>query len=202
MILCFTFQLFADNAKTLKNTEVTMKICIDPGHGGTDPGAIGTDPFQLEEKEFNLSLALLLEEELESRGHWVVMTRKRDRSVSLHARASFSNRLGAEFFVSIHANAAGTPAAEGMEVFHFPDSVKGGRAASAVLNSITGAFPDHRNRGVKEANFAVLRLTAMTAILIECEFITNPNQLQFLADPQNQQELAVAIANGIDAINL
>jgi len=53
-----------------------MKICIDPGHGGGNPGAIGNDPFRLEEKEFNLSLSLLLEEELERRGHWTVMTRR------------------------------------------------------------------------------------------------------------------------------
>ena len=52
-----------------------MKICIDPGHGGGDPGAIGTDPFRLEEKEFNLSLSLLLEEELESRGYKVKVTK-------------------------------------------------------------------------------------------------------------------------------
>ena len=76
-----------------------MKICIDPGHGGVDPGAIGIDPFRLEEKEFNLRLSLLLEEELETRGHWTVMTRRRDRSLSLQARANFANRLGARFFI-------------------------------------------------------------------------------------------------------
>lgn len=48
----------------------------------------------------------------------------------------------------------------------------------------------------------MLRLTAMPAVLVECEFITNPVRLQFLADPQYQQDLAVAIANGIDAITL
>ena len=177
-----------------------MKICIDPGHGGGDPGAIGIDPFRLEEKDFNLRLSLLLEEELERRGHWTVMTRRRDRSLSLQARAHFANRLGAEFFISIHANGAETPSAEGMEVYHYPGSVAGANAAHHVLEGMIAAFPEHRNRGVKEANFTVLRLTDMSAILVESEFITNPTQLRFLADEENQRNLAVGMANGIDAI--
>ena len=174
-----------------------MKICIDPGHGGGDPGAIGTQPFTLEEKDFNLRLALLLEEELEGRDHWTIMTRRRDRSVSLPARADFANRLGAELFVSIHANAAETPTVEGMEVYCFPGSASGQNAATRVLNQMITMFPDHRNRGVKEANFTVLRLTEMTSILIESEFLTHPDQLEFLADPQNQKNLALAISAGI-----
>ena len=177
-----------------------MKICIDAGHGGDDPGAIGRNPFRLEEKEFNLNLALILEGELETRGHWVVMTRRRDRTLSLPARANFSNRLEAEFFISIHANAADSPAAEGMEVFYFPGSDSGRNASTLVLNSMIEMFPDHRDRGIKSANFAVLRLTDMPAILVESEFLTNPNQLQFLADETNQRNLVVAIANGIDAL--
>jgi N-acetylmuramoyl-L-alanine amidase len=176
-----------------------MKICIDPGHGGADPGAIGTQPFRLEEKDFNLSLALLLEEELEARGHWTVMTRRRDRSLSLAARADFSNRLEADLFVNIHANAAETPTVEGIEVYCFPGSATGENAATQVLNEMITMFPDHRNRGVKEANFDVLRLTEMTAILIESEFLTHPAQLEFLADPQNQRNLALAISAGISA---
>lgn len=177
-----------------------MKICIDPGHGGGDSGAIGTQPFRLEEKDCNLSLALLLEEELEARGHWTIMTRRRDRSLSLPARANLSNRIGAELFVSIHANAAGNPAVEGMEVYHFPASAAGQNAATHILEGMISAFPTHVNRGVKEANFAVLRLTDMTAILIETEFLTNPKQLQFLADPENQKNMAIAITHGIEAI--
>jgi len=177
-----------------------MKICIDPGHGGGDSGAVGTQPFRLEEKDFNLGLALLLEEELEARGHWTILTRRKDRSLSLPARAKLSNRTGADLFVSIHANAAGNPAVKGMEVYHFPGSKAGQAAAARILESIISAFPTHSNRGVKEANFAVLRITDMTAILIETEFITNPKQLQFLADPENQQNMATAIADGIEAI--
>jgi N-acetylmuramoyl-L-alanine amidase len=176
-----------------------VKVCVDPGHGGSDPGAIGTQPFRLEEKDFNLNLALLLEEELEERGHWTIMTRRRDRSLSLAARADFANRLDADLFVSIHANAAGTPAVKGMEVYCFPGSETGKKAATKVLNEMMTMFPDHRNRGVKEANFDVLRLTEMTAILIENEFLSNPAQLEFLADPGNQRNLALAISAGIDA---
>jgi N-acetylmuramoyl-L-alanine amidase len=177
-----------------------MKICIDPGHGGRDLGAIGTDPFRLEEKEFNLSLSLLLEEEFERRGHWTVMTRRRDRSLSLQARANFANRLRSEFFISIHANGAETPVPEGMEVYHYPGSAAGANAAKNVLEGMITVFPEHKNRGVKEANFAVLRLTDMPAVLVESEFITNPTQLRFLADQESQRNLAFGIANGIDAI--
>jgi N-acetylmuramoyl-L-alanine amidase len=175
-----------------------MRISLDPGHGGTDPGAIGTTPFRLEEKRVALDIARLLEEELEARGHWVVTTRRRDRSVSLPARAAFANRLGADLFVSIHANAAATPAARGIEVYHFPGSIAGRRLAESVLKSLLATFPTHKNRGVKEANFTVLPLTTMPGILVETEFLTNPTQLKFLADPANQQLLAAAIADGVE----
>jgi N-acetylmuramoyl-L-alanine amidase len=90
-----------------------MKVCIDAGHGGTYPGAVGKEPYLYKEKEFNLSLALLLEKELEWRGHWVVMTRRKDRTLGLYTRPKFANRLGADLFVSIHANGAGIPSVEG-----------------------------------------------------------------------------------------
>ena len=177
-----------------------MKICIDPGHGGKDPGAIGFDPFYVEEKIVDLAIALELEAQLESIGHWTVVTRRKDRSLGLSSRANFANRLKADLFVSIHSNAAADPAVEGMEVFHYPGSTAGRKAATEVLGSLQTAFPDHRSRGVKEANFAVLRLTKMPAILVETEFLTNPRQLQFLTDPLNQELIAVALAAGIDRI--
>ena len=178
-----------------------MKICVDPGHGGRDPGAIGFDPFYVEEKTVNLSVALRLEAELESRGHWTVMTRRKDRSLGLSARAGFANRLGADLFVSIHSNAALSAEVEGMEVFHFPGSTAGRRAATEVLGSMQTAFPDHRSRGIKEANLAVLRLTEMPAILVETEFLTNPAQLLFLTDPVHQDEIAAAIGAGVDRLS-
>jgi N-acetylmuramoyl-L-alanine amidase len=148
----------------------------------------------------NLPVARLLEEELEARGHWVVMARRRDRTLNPRARAAFANRLDADLFVSVHANAAATPAVRGMEAYHFPGSPAGRSAATQVLRAMLATFPTHRDRGIKEANFAVLRETEMPAILVEMEFLTNPTELVFLADPENQHLLAVAIANGIDAL--
>jgi N-acetylmuramoyl-L-alanine amidase len=94
------------------------------------------------------------------------MTREIDRSLRLRSRAKFANRLEVDLITSIHVNTAASPDVEGMEVFHYPGSFKGGQAADAVLNSTTGAFSDHRNRGMRKANFAVLQLTAMPAILV------------------------------------
>jgi N-acetylmuramoyl-L-alanine amidase len=176
-----------------------MRVVIDPGHGGSDPGAIGLQPYRLEEKRVTLAIAKLLMPAVAARGWEPLITRHRDRTLSLASRAAFANRLGADLFVSIHANAAATPVAEGIEVYHFPESAKGRSIAFHVLDRLLLRFPGHRNRGVKEANFAVLRQTRMPAVLVECEFLTHPRQLEFLADPDNQAGLAEAIAEGLVA---
>ena len=184
-----------------------MKICIDPGHGGADPGAISIAPatarepaITLKERDFTLDVALLLEEELARCGHSVLLTRRRDRSLKLNARAAHANRHAADLFISIHANAAANPAAEGIEVFHFPGSTAGKSLADRIMRRLAAAFPGHVNRGVKPADFAVLRLTDMPAVLVECEFLTNPDRLRrFLSCPGKRQEIAVAIAAGVAA---
>ncbi|MGH7556419.1 MAG: N-acetylmuramoyl-L-alanine amidase [Gemmatimonadota bacterium] len=174
-----------------------MKICVDAGHGGVDPGAVGRQPFRLEEKDVTLAVAFLLEEELAVRGHDVVMPRRQDRTLASLPRAEFANRFEADLFVSLHANAAASERVEGMEIFHFPGSRAGRQAAASILTRMLATFPDHENRGVKEADFTVLRETAMPAVLVELEFLTNPAQLRFLADAKNQRGLARAFAEGI-----
>lgn len=175
-----------------------MKICLDPGHGGRDPGAIGTVPFTLEEKEVNLSIANYLEEKLESLVHWVSMTRRRDVFVGLEARANFANRLEADLFVSLHANSNESPTS-GIEVYHYVNSEQGKIIAESILTSLIASFPDHKNRGNKPSGeLVVLKKTKMPAALVEVEFLSNPEQLQFLSDENNREGLAEAIATGIE----
>jgi N-acetylmuramoyl-L-alanine amidase len=153
--------------------------------------------FRLEEKQVTLAVSLRFRDELKSQGHTVVMTRTQDKGLELGTRARIANDARTDFFVSVHAKAADAPSAQGMEVYHFPASTSGGVGAEKVLTEMLARFPGHRNRSVKEANFAVLRLTNMPAILVETEFVTNPTQLRFLADTANQVGLAEAIARGV-----
>ncbi|MBD2565605.1 MULTISPECIES: N-acetylmuramoyl-L-alanine amidase family protein [Nostoc] len=174
-----------------------MKICIDPGHGGTDPGAIGKEPFVLNEKDVTLSISLFLKTELEDKGHTVVLTRDKDVAVSLADRAKIANQNNADIFISIHCNSFKNNDAEGIETWIFPGSTAGRKLAEPVQKSLTNTFSTHKDRGIREDSFQVLRETNMPAILVECEFISNPTQLKFLSEKENQEKIAKAITSSI-----
>lgn len=173
-------------------------IIIDPGHGGNDNGA--TYGFS-EEDDTNLSISYLLRCELRLLGYEVYMTRERDIQVLLSERVTCANNRNAGLFVSIHCDAFHKETAQGMSVHIHPNcSERSRKIAQSVLVSLVDMFPDHRNRGVRESDFYVLSRTKMPAILIECEFLSNPETRKFLKEPENQLQLARAIANGIEAI--
>ena len=170
-------------------------IVIDPGHGGKDNGAVWG---YTEEDDTNLSIAYLLRCELKQRGYEVYMTRERDIQVLLSERTAFANNRSADLFVSIHCDAFHKETAQGMSVhIHLNCSKQSKRIARSVLIALVDMFPDHRNRGIKQSNFYVLGRTKMPAILCECEFLSNPETRKFLKEPENQLDLARAIAKGI-----
>ena len=85
-------------------------------------------------------------------------------------------------------------------MWYYPGSALGQEAATSVLDEMVTTSPSHRNREIKEGDLVVLRETRMPAILVECEFITNPKQLRFLDNLDNQLGLAEAISEGVDAL--
>jgi N-acetylmuramoyl-L-alanine amidase len=92
------------------------RIVIDPGHGGNDPGAIG--PSGVKEKDVTLKLALKTVKALEKKLDAIVtLTRTSDKYLSLEERTAYANVVGADVFVSLHANAAVSPLARGIETF-------------------------------------------------------------------------------------
>lgn len=91
-------------------------IVVDAGHGGKDPGAVS--PFGTREKDINLKIARLLEEQLRSRGFHVVLTRSRDIFLTLQERVDVAKKAQADIFVSIHANAARSRSASGVELYY------------------------------------------------------------------------------------
>jgi N-acetylmuramoyl-L-alanine amidase len=178
-----------------------VKICIDAGHGGNDPGArsqrlnVADDRYL--EKDFTLSVALLLRDLFERNGVKLVMTRDGDRYVPLERRADIANTGNADLFLSVHANSCNQyHLATGMECW-FGGSNVSFQTASCILKRMISIIPGHRNRGCKRGFFTVLQRTSMPAVLVECEFISNPEQARFLMNPENQTDLANAIFIGV-----
>lgn len=171
-----------------------MLIIIDPGHGGKDSGAVG--PTGLKEKDVTLNIALRLGEVLQAKGIEIVYTRSTDVFVELSDRAAKANKLKADYFVSIHTNSATSSSAGGTETYIYVEDGKTDKLAQSVqteLNKLNNLL----DRGVKKADFAVLRETAMPAILVEVAFISNKNEENLLRDSNFLQQTAEGVANGI-----
>lgn len=179
-------------------------IVVDAGHGGSDSGAVG--PSGVMEKTVTLSVAKKVQNLLTKSGARVLMTRTTDVDVyapnatdkqELQARCDVANRdKRTELFLSIHCNAFSNPAAHGMETYYSPGSVKGEKFATLLnqeLDKAGGLF----NRGIKTANYYVLRHTAMPASLIELGFVTNYNEERLLHSDAYQNKLAAAIVQAI-----
>ena len=187
--------------KTLFNTSTSggngstsniRKVFIDPGHGGTDPGASGNGLY---EKEVVLSISKKVRNILISKGFEVELSRSKDQYVSLSDRAAQANALDADLFVSIHCNSATSSSANGTECYTYPTANTSTKSLSKNMASALASKLGLTNRGHKEANFAVLRLSNMPAILIETAFINNANDASKLKTREN--DFASAIANQI-----
>jgi N-acetylmuramoyl-L-alanine amidase len=171
-------------------------IMLDPGHGGTDPGAPGVFPG-VNESALTLQIVTRLAAELRKLDYDVLLTRTSDRFISLGARTDYANGVLPYIFVSVHCNSIEDPAFQGLMTFCHPASLAGRRLAGLVhqeVLSATGAV----DKGVRTADFLVLRETAMPSILVECGFVTNAAECRELTDPQYQQLIAQGIARGID----
>jgi N-acetylmuramoyl-L-alanine amidase len=174
-----------------------VRVCIDPGHGGSDPGAVG--PNGLKEAHVNLAVALKVAEKLRKAGVEVKLTRTSDVFIDLQPRCDIANSFGADYFVSIHCNSAGTPEAKGTETYCYKFGGQGEVLAKAIQAELIAAT-GRANRGVKTANYYVLRRTNMPAVLTELAFISNPEEERLLASPEFQEKCAVAIAKGIGKV--
>lgn len=175
-----------------------LKVVIDPGHGGTDPGAVG--PHGVQEKDITLAIALLVADIL-SPAVEVKLTRTDDtvpgdEQNELAVRAQIANDWGADCFVSIHCNSAAVPQAHGTETYFYIGSSSGKKLAAAIQQGLLGAL-GLTDRGVKEANFAVLRRNTCPAALVELAFISNSTEEGYLNMPGFQTDAAIAVAKGI-----
>lgn len=180
------FQQFPNK---LKGDDIIASGMIDAGHGGKDPGAIG---FGVNEKDIALQVSKLVELKLKRSGITPYMTRQNDSFVELIERANKANKLKTDVFVSIHCNSYNSQA-KGIETYAYKEQYKS--LAESVHKELVNSKCYTVNRGVKFANYSVLRNTNMSACLVELGFIDNKEDFQILQSKQD--ELATAIAKGI-----
>lgn len=171
-----------------------MKIGIDPGHGGRDPGAVG--PTRLYEKDVVLGISLELARLLKQAGLEPVLTRPDDRNVELVTRTALINNMKCDLAVSVHCNSVTRQEANYISTFIQGAGGPAEQLAKKVQAELVRAtgWPDG---GIRAQNFHLTRETKMPAILVECGFVSNPEQENQLRQPETQRKLAQAIAGGI-----
>ena len=183
-------------------------VVLDPGHGGKDPGKVGADEEL--EKDINLAISLKVREKLEEDGMEVVMTREEDVMLSdgdadnkkledLNSRIDIINKQQPAIAVSIHQNSYSDPAVRGAQVFYFTHSDKGKQAAEALQKELL-EFDQENTRDIKANDtYYLLKKTEVPTVIVECGFLSCPGEAELLTDEAYQEELAGAIAKGIES---
>jgi N-acetylmuramoyl-L-alanine amidase len=176
-------------------------ILIDAGHGGADPGKVSG---KTEEKIINLEIAKMLQGYLEQADATVFMTRVDDSDLAqtkksdMYSRKLTANTSKADVFVSIHQNSYPDSNVQGAQVFYFNRSDNSRRLAECIQKEIK-SFVNYRNRyeAKENSNYYVLKQTTMPAVIVECGFLSSPNEKYKLVNPDYQDRLAWAIYMGI-----
>ncbi|PSL41692.1 N-acetylmuramoyl-L-alanine amidase [Salsuginibacillus halophilus] len=177
-----------------------VKVMIDPGHGGHD---LGVSAYDMTEKALVLDISQqakgILESEYE--GVEVRLTRSNDRFIQLSDRARMARDWGADFFVSVHLNAF-NGSANGIETFMHNNSSASAELREALHRQIKSHIEQHdriTDRGLKQANFSVLRNTyqSMYSVLTESLFLDNANDAELLKQEQVITDIARGHARGI-----
>ena len=174
-----------------------VNVLIDYGHGGTDPGAVNVTRTEANDV---LRLGKLITQQLRENGVKVDETRQANETVSLEERVLLSDKMAPHYFVSLHRNAAANKEATGVETFVWKKvlSPELNLATRIQKNLVALGMTD---RGVKEADFYVIRETFCPAILVEVGFISNAEDNRFFDQKINQ--IAHAIVTAIlDQLNI
>lgn len=181
-------------------------IGVDAGHGGYDGGCTGHSGSL--EKEINLAVALLVQEELEKQGAVAVLSRTEDvalidpaQTTGYKKRKELDNRLkifadgGVECVVSIHMNQFSDQSQHGAQVFFRNGEAESENLAVALQDALLELDPENR-RQANAGDYYILNACPASA-LVECGFLSNPQEERLLMDEAYRRKLAQAIVQGI-----
>jgi N-acetylmuramoyl-L-alanine amidase len=181
-----------------------ITILIDPGHGGSDPGHEAADKNLLPEKDLALKIAVkfgtYLSDKLDN--VTVLYTRTDDRYPTLDERVEMANSKKVDYFISIHINGSPNTAIKGTESHVHSMSSKASVKLAREFENEFKTKGGRKSRGVKDSDdrehsLQVLKFTEMTSVLVECGFMTNPSEANYLNTTEGQDIIASALFRGM-----
>lgn len=186
-----------------------QKFCVvvDAGHGGADPGKVGTNGAL--EKDLNLAIAKRLAVLLEQSDVKVVMTREDDSGLNdadadhkkvqdMKRRIARMEETNPDLVVSIHQNSYSTSDVKGAQTFYYTTSAEGKELAEVIQSRMVSGL-DPTNHRVAKANdsYYLLKKTSKPIVIVECGFLSNPQEAQLLCDEVYQERVAWQVHMGV-----
>lgn len=182
-------------------------IVIDPGHGGKDPGKARGSKKLKHEKDLNLAISQKLGAYLQNGlpNVKLIYTRTEDQTVSLEQRTDIANRAKADFFISVHCNANPNRRIYGTRTHIHSHNFQASRELALRIEKEFRGKAGRRSGGIQSAydrgyNLYVLQYTNMPGVLVECGFMTNPNEEKYLNSSKGQDVIASAIYRAVKDI--
>lgn len=200
-------RMLTDRAVASDGRSNKIRVVVDAGHGGFDPGKVGTAGTL--EKDINLAVAKEVKELLELNGVEVVMTREEDcglysdsdknkKSADMRARVQLLKDVEPVVAVSIHQNSFTDSKSRGAQVFYFEGSKEGKQGAEILQTVLKRELADGNHRMPKaNTSYYMLKKSPCPLVIIECGFLSNPEEEMQLQSPAYQRKLAWAIHLGV-----
>ena len=175
-------------------------IVVDPGHGGEDPGKVGVNDVL--EKDLNLQIAKKVKKLLEEAGIKIVMTRTNDKvpdakKEDLNQRVQLINDTKPKLALCIHQNSYPDAKIKGAQVFYHTITPEAEDVASIVQEQLRTVDPTNTRQIKENDTYFMLKNTQVPTIIVECGFLTNPDEATKLTQEDYQDKLAQAICEGV-----
>jgi len=180
-----------------------VTIVVDAGHGGSDPGTIGVATGG-DEASVNLAIAKILEQVLEKQGAQVIMTRVSEEAIGQTKQADMAKRKeiietsGQDLMISIHQNRFEDETVAGPQVFYYPGSEKGAVLANAIQQELNETLQPKNPRSALPQDYYVTRAGTAPGVIVECGFMSNPEEDMLLHKKEYQQMIVNGIVRGIE----
>ena len=182
-----------------------ITIVLDAGHGGRDGGSVGVNGTI--EKEINLRYTLALKEKLVSAGYRVELTRKTDDGLylesaknkkmsDLNARMEIIKRANPNLVISIHMNSFSSQSAHGASTYYRSGDESGQIVSDLIQQSLNTYLGAPSTKG-KVGDYYILNESYYTAVLIECGFLSNPEEERLLNTDEYLEKFVDAVYNAI-----